>query len=131
MDANVSSAYAVPTIQSPINDQNSDFANALNCRGETSKFAASIGSCDLSMNHLPFLFDSMNEPTTTMWDNFEDSLKGVLDPSQISFVWAQISAAEASKPKGVYPTMISKIWCILDKPAEGVIDQNTQLAPFL
>ena len=33
VDANVSSAYAALTIQSPINDQNSDFANALNCRG--------------------------------------------------------------------------------------------------
>ena len=62
-----------------------------------------------------------------MWDNFEDSLKGVLDPSQIEFVRAQISAAEASKPKGVSPTMISKLWCISDKLAEGVIDQNTQL----
>ena len=72
MDVNVSSAYAVPTIQSPINDQNADFANALNCRGETSKFSASIGSCDLSMNHLPFLFVNINEPITTTWDNFED-----------------------------------------------------------
>ena len=70
MDANVPSAYAAPTIQSPTNDQNSDFANALNCREETSKFAASIGSCDLSMNHLPFLFDSINEPITTTWHNF-------------------------------------------------------------
>ena len=70
MDANVSSAYNAPTIQSSINDQNTDFANALNCRGETSTFAASIGSCDLSMNHLPFLFDSINKPITTTWDNF-------------------------------------------------------------
>ena len=61
MDANVSSAYTAPTIQSPINHQDADFANALNCRGETSKFAALIGSCDLSMNHLPFLFDIINE----------------------------------------------------------------------
>ena len=42
VDANVSSAYTAPTIQSSINDQDSDFANALNCRGETSKSAASI-----------------------------------------------------------------------------------------
>ena len=79
------------------------------------------------MNHSPFLFNSINEPITTTWDNFEDSLKGVLNPSQISFVWAQISAAEASKPKGVSPTMFSKLWCILDKLAEGAIDQNIQL----
>ena len=79
------------------------------------------------MKHLPFLFDSKNEPITTTWDNFEDSLKGVLDPLQIEFVWAQISAAEASKPKGVSPTILSKLWCISDKLAEGVIDQNTQL----
>ena len=110
MDANVSSAYVAPTIQSSINDQNSDFANALNCRRETSRFAASIGSCDLSMNQSPFLFDSINEPITMTWNNFEDSLKGVLDPSQIEFVWAQISASEASKPKGVSPTMLSKLW---------------------
>ena len=50
MDDNVSSAYAAPTIQSSINDQDADFANALNCRGENSKFAASIGSCDLSID---------------------------------------------------------------------------------
>ena len=93
MDANVSSAYVAPTIQSSINDQNSDFANALNCRGQTSKFVASIGSCDISMNHSPFLFDSINEFITTTWDNSEDSLKGGLNPSQIEFVRAQISAA--------------------------------------
>ena len=115
MGANVSSAYTAPTIKSSINDQDADFANALNCGGETSKFAASIGSCDISMKHLTFLFDSKNEPITTTWDNFEDSLQGVLDPSQIEFVWAQISASEASKPKGVSPTMLSKLWCISDK----------------
>ena len=79
------------------------------------------------MNQSPFLFDSINEPITMTWNNFEDSLKGVLDPSQIEFVRAQISASEASKPKGVYPTMLSKLWCISDKLAEGAIDQNTQL----
>ena len=47
VDANVSSAYTAPTIKLSMNDNNADFANALNCRGETSKFAASIGSCDL------------------------------------------------------------------------------------
>ena len=118
VNANSSSAYAAPTIQSSINDQNADFTNALNCRGETSKFTASIGSCDLSMKYSPFLFYSINEPITTTWDNFEDSLKGVLDPSQIEFVWAQISAAEASEPKGVSPNMLSKLWCISDKLAE-------------
>ena len=127
MDANVSSAYTAPTIQSSINDQDADFYNALNCRGENSKSAASIGSCDLSMNHSPFLFNIINELITTTWDNFEDSLKGVLNPSQIEFVRAHISAAEASKPKGVSPTMISKLWCISDKPAEGAIDQNIKL----
>ena len=79
------------------------------------------------MKHSPFLFDSKNEPITTTWDNFEDSLKGVLDPSQIEFVQAQISASETSKPKGVSPTMLSKLCCISDKLAEGAIDQNTQL----
>ena len=127
MDDDVYSAYSSPMIQSSINNQNDDFANALNCRGETSKFAASIGSCDLSMNHSPFLFDIINEPITSSWDNFEDSLKGVLDPSQIEFVWAQMSADEASKTIGVSPTMLSKIWCISDKLTEGAIDHNTQL----
>ena len=79
------------------------------------------------MNNLPFLFDRINEPITTTWDNFEDSLKGVLNPSQIEFVRAQISASEARKPKVVSPTMLSKICCISDKLAEGAIDQNTQL----
>ena len=36
VDANVSSAYASSMIPSSINDQNADFANALNSRGETS-----------------------------------------------------------------------------------------------
>ena len=40
VDSNVSSAYTAPMIQSSINDQDADFVNALNCRGETSKFAA-------------------------------------------------------------------------------------------
>ena len=127
VDANVSSSYASPTIQSSINDQDADFANALNCRGETSKFAASFEICDLSMIHLLFLFNKTNDPITTTWDNFKDSLKGVLDPLQIELFWAQISVVEASKPKGVSPTMLSKLWCILDKLAEGVIDQNSQL----
>ena len=101
-------------IQSSINYQDADFAYALYYKGETSKFAASIGSCDLSMKHLTFLFDRRNEPSNTTWDHFEDSLKGVLDPPQIEFFRAQISAAEASKPTGVSPTMLSKLWCILD-----------------
>ena len=62
------------------------------------------------MKHSPFLFNNKNEPITTTWDNFEDSLKGVLDPLQIEFFQTQISAAEASKPKGVSPTMLSKLW---------------------
>ena len=33
VDANVSSAYTAPTIQSSINDQDADLANALNFRG--------------------------------------------------------------------------------------------------
>ena len=110
-----------------MNDQNADFANALNCRREISKFAASIGGCDLSTNHSPFLFDSTNYPITTTWDTFDDSLKGLLDPLQIEFVWANISAAETIEPKGLSPTMLSNLWCISDKLAEGAIDQNTQL----
>ena len=46
---------------------------------------------------------------------------------KIEFVRAQISAAEAREPKGVSPTMLSKLLCISDKLAEGVIDQDTQL----
>ena len=79
------------------------------------------------MNHSPFLFDSINELITTTWDNFKDSLKGLLDPSKIEFVMAQIITAEESKPKGVSPTILSKIWCISDKLAKEAIDQNTQL----
>ena len=45
------------------------------------------------MNHSLFIFDIINEPITTTWDNFEESLKGVLEPSQIEFVWAHIGAA--------------------------------------
>ena len=51
----------------------------------------------------------------------------MIDPSQIEFVRAHISAAEANKPKGVSPIMLSKLWCISDKPAEGANDQNIQL----
>ena len=60
VDDNEYSVYTAPTIQSSINDQDADFANALNFRGETSKFTASIGIYDLSMKHSLFLFDSKN-----------------------------------------------------------------------
>ena len=125
--ANVYSAYYAPTIQSSINYHNADFDNALNCRGETSKFSPSIGGCDLSMNHSLFLFDSINEPITTTWGHLRNHLKECLTLRKLNFVRAHISAAEASKPKGVSPSMIFKLWCISDKLAEGAIDQNTQL----
>ena len=126
IDANISSAYVAPAIPSAINDPNLEFADALNIRGEVSKVAASIGNCDFSQSMDTPLFEN-NAPYITTWDNFEDSLKDTLDASQIEFVQAQIAAAQASKPKGVSPEVLSKLWCISDKLAEGAIEQNTQL----
>ena len=41
---NVSSAYAAHTIQSSINDQNAEFANALNCREKLLSLLHQLGA---------------------------------------------------------------------------------------
>ena len=48
IDANISSAYVAPTIETPINDHICDLADALNVRGEVSKVAASLGVCNFT-----------------------------------------------------------------------------------
>ena len=126
IDANISSAYVAPSVKPQINNPDVEFANALNVRGEVSKVASAIGNCDFSKSGSDnSLFG--DTPYTTSWDNFEESLKGALDDTQIAFVQAQIAAAEASKPTGISPQVLSKLWCISEKLAEGAVDQNTQL----
>ena len=39
-----------------------------------------------------------------------------------------ISAAAADKPKGVKPSVLSKLWSITEKLAEGAVEQNTQFS---
>ena len=124
IDANISSAYVAPSVKPQINNPDVEFANALNVRGEVSKVASAIGNCDFSKSGSDnSLFG--DTPYTTSWDNFEESLKGALDDTQIAFVQAQIAAAEASKPTGISPQVLSKLWCISEKLAEGAVDQNT------
>ena len=104
IDANISSAYVAPSVQPQINNPDVEFANAHNVRGEISKVASSIGNCDFSKSGPNnSLFGDTSY--TTSWDNFEESLKGALDDTQIAFVQAQIVAAQASKPTGVANTM--------------------------
>ena len=77
-----------------------DFATALGQKAEVSKFASSIGSVCTGTQ----IFTSIDEIESH----------------------ANISAV-ASKPKGVSPEFLSKIWNIDNKTARGVIQQNTQL----
>eukprot|EP00957_Ditylum_brightwellii_P159758 12159723-Ditylum_brightwellii.AAC.1 len=105
-----------------------DFASMITARGEVSKFGASLGNCNLftlksSNNNI----SDLNEPITTTWENFEESLKSWLDANQIEFVQAQIAAANAGKPAGTSISTLSKLWCISEDLAQGAIDQNTQL----
>ena len=49
----------------------------------------------------------------------------MLDPTQISFIKAKIESAEAARPKEVSPSILSKLWMVDEKLAEGTIEQHT------
>jgi len=50
-----------------------------------------------------------------------------LDSTQILIVNSKIEAADAARPKGVSPSVLSKLWTVDEQLAEGAIDQNTQI----
>ena len=48
----------------------------------------------------------------------------MLNPAQISFIKANVESAEAARSKGVSPSVLSKLWMVDEKLAEGAIEQN-------
>ena len=125
VDANISSSYAASSESLPESyDLDNHFAEALNLRAEISKVQASVGSTNVSDNPCS-LFDG---PHVTTMSNLEESLSDIISPSQINEVMSRISAASADKPQGVKPSVLSKLWCITEKLAEGAVDQNTQFS---
>ena len=74
-----------------INNLDRYFSNALNLKGEASKFAASIGSCNISKDPCG-MFD---EPICTTLDDLEEDLGSVLnDSAQVDIVKAVIASVE-------------------------------------
>ena len=124
VDANMSSAFACCNHE---NNSGDSFAPAINTRAELSKLSSSIRSCNCtSSSKADDLFD-IGAPITTDWDDFEESLEAMLAPAQISFVKAQMASAEATRPKGVSASLLSKLWMVKELLAEGALEQNTQL----
>ena len=52
------------------------------------------------------------------------------DISSDSAFQSHVSSAIASKPKGVTPEFLSKLWMISEPLAQAAIDQNTQLCRY-
>ncbi len=126
VDANISSAFVAPIPDlhcERANDQDTDFADALNIRADVSKMSGSVGSCNIGEPCELFT----GGPTTTTIESLEASLASILAPDQLEDVMATISAAEAGKPTGITPERLSKLWFVSEKLAQGAIDQNTQL----
>ena len=122
VDANISSAYVSNEPMHDSYDLDQHFAEALNLRAEISKVQASVGSTNVSEDPCS-LFDG---PHVTTMSNLEESLSDILSQDKIGEVMARINAATADKPHGVKPSVLSKLWSITEKLAEGAIDQNTQ-----
>ena len=125
VDANISSFYASSVDPLPdAYDLDKHFAEVLNLRAEVSKLHASVGSTTVS--EVPCsLFDG---PYVTTMNNLEESLSDIISPDKINKIMSSISAAAADKPKGVKPSVVSKLWSITEKLAEGAVEQNTQFS---
>ena len=125
LDANASCAFSCSC--TPDENDTDGLAHAINSRADVSKFSASIGSINVpSSTGKHDLFDPEG-PITMDWDTLEQSLVSALDPELFSYVKAHLASAEASKPKGISPTTLSKLWMVKENLAKGAIDQNTQL----
>ena len=60
----------------------------------------------------------------------EESLSSILGPSEMKATLEAVVATMASKPKGINPEILSKLWYISDTLAEGAIEANTQLRRY-
>ena len=130
VDANISCAFGCQNDCEISRNDPDGFATAINRKGGISKFAASIGSCTMGSNNAEDIFDANPAPFTTDWDALEESLHSMLTPAQISFVKANITSTEAGRPKGVSPSVLSKLWMIKEPLAKGAVEQNTQLCRY-
>ena len=89
-----------------INNLDRYFANALNMKGEASKFSASIGSCNVFEDPCG-MFD---EPIFSTFDELEEVLAFVFNESfQLESVKAAIASVEANLSKGVSADYLSKL----------------------
>ena len=61
-------------------------------------------------------------------NNLEESLSDILSKDKVDDIMTQINAATADKPHGVKPSLLSKLWSITEKLAEGAVEQNTQFS---
>lgn len=128
VDANISCTFMYSVgDERPCSDPDG-LAAAINVKGEVSKFSASVGSTDVGCNDdINEIFGDDVSPFTADWDSFEDTLASMLTPAQISFVKAQLDSTEASRPKGVSPALLSKLWMVKEPLAKEAVEQNTQL----
>ena len=112
IDANISCAFQCDNECEVLRKDPDGFATAINVKGEASKFAASVGSCNVNDEGIGDIFDDSPAPFTTDWDNFEESLQSMLTPAQISFVKAKIASTEAGKPSGISPSVPARLWMV-------------------
>ncbi len=124
VDAQVSSSFAKLDHDEVLSGSlDEGFAEALSLMGEVSKINASIGSCDVSNDDCPLFA----KPVCTTLDDLENSLSDVLDSEQVNVVMARVSAAQASRSKGLTKEQLSKLWLVSEKLADSAIDRNTRL----
>ena len=123
IDINLSSVFVADNNDDAINNLDRDFSNVLNLKVEVSKFAASIGSCNVSEDPSGMFY----EPICTTLHELQEALWLVLNASaQVESVKAVIASFEANISKVVPADYLSNLWYISEPLVEGVIDQNTQ-----
>ena len=122
IDRNISSVFTSNPQDDTEQHRDDDVVNlmeALNIKAEIGKFGMSIGSCDGKCDYA--LDDLFVDSNTTTLDELEDYFSKDILSKNI------ISSATATTPKGVSKEVLSKLWCINEKLAQGVIDNTTQL----
>ena len=123
IDINLLSVFVADNHDDAINNLYRYFSNALNLKGEASKSAASIGSCNVPEDPCG-LFDG---PIFTTLDEIEEALGSVLnDSTQVWSVKSVIASVEANRLKCVSADYLSKLWYIPEPLAEGLIDKNNE-----
>ena len=123
IDINLSSVFVADNHDDVINNLDRYFSNALNLKGEASKFDDSIESCNIS----EYPCGLFGEPICTILDELEEALGSVLDDSaQVESVKSVIASVEENHSKVVSSEYLSKLWYISEPLAGVVIDQNTQ-----